>query len=298
MTSTTWNTETERQVFQGMVDAINNLMEEELDNSSSDDSSVDFLSDVLDEISDATDDDMSLSSLLDYSLFSSDDHFSLGSIFGSADDSDSDDSSYIDHALDHVIKFGEEIFGTNAEVRRVTYREDDMTIDDLQDNSDTVLEFRFRKSDLHLLAELLWPRIKTYFRGDYNRINLPNRNYIKFETGLLMLLYRLIHPKRIRPEMENRFQCSPTRISLAIKEFAMAFHNLSLKYLGDIKLWKERIPYYTELVSQKTEGISNNVWSFIDGTMRKSCRPSRHQKIAYAYRILSPATISGLQRLQ
>lgn len=275
MTSNTWNTETERQVFSGMLAVIETLLEDT--NAASDESTVDTRGEL--SVSSSSIEDMTLQLNVDSS--SSDDLASLNDIFASDDDSGSEES-FIDHAIDHVFAFGETIFGTWSEKRRVTYRENDMTIKELPDNEYTVLEFRFRKNDLQFLSELLWPRIQPYLSGEYSRIILPNRNYINFETGLLMLLYRLIHPKRIRPEMESRFECSPTRISIAIKEFAMAFHNLSLKYLGNIRIWKDKIPYYAELIRDKTEGISRNVWSFIDGTLRRSCRPGRHQKIAYS----------------
>lgn len=132
------------------------------------------------------------------------------------------------------------------------------------------------------MCQLLLPRIRNNLPGVYKKIKLPNRNYIHFETWLLMRLYGLIHPKGIRPKMENRFQCSPTRISLAIKQFAKVFLKFALKFLSNFKIWKEGIPYYAELVSNKTEGVSTNDWWFIDGTMPKSCCPGRHQKIAYS----------------
>jgi hypothetical protein len=42
------------------------------------------------------------------------------------------------------------------------------------------------------------------------------------------------------------------------------------------------MPYYAELISQKAGNAVQNVWGFIDGTLRRTCRPSRFQKLAYS----------------
>ena len=158
----------------------------------------------------------------------------------------------------------------------------DLVIDDLPDSDTTTLEFRFRKTDLKLICKLLWPRLQEYLVGTYNKIYLPHRHYVKFETGMLMLLYRLVFPTRLRPEMENRFLCNKSKISATIRTFALAVQELASKYFLDITIWKNHVEYLAHLVSVKTDGVVKNVFGFIDGTLRAMCRPTRHQKIAYS----------------
>ena len=46
-------------------------------------------------------------------------------------------------------------------------------------------------------------------------------------------------------------------------------------------IWHNRMPYYSRLISNKTRGIATNIWGFIDGTIRKTCRPIYHQHLVY-----------------
>ena len=41
------------------------------------------------------------------------------------------------------------------------------------------------------------------------------------------------------------------------------------------------MPYYSQLISNKTRGIATNIWGFIDSTIRKTCRPIYHQHLVY-----------------
>ena len=97
-----------------------------------------------------------------------------------------------------------------------------------------------------------------------------------------MLLYRLVFPTRLRPEMEERFSCDKTKISMAIKTFALAIRQLASKYFCDITIWKNHVEHLTHLVSVKTDGVVNNIFGFIDGTLRPHCRPTKFQKVAFS----------------
>jgi hypothetical protein len=61
-------------------------------------------------------------------------------------------------------------------------------------------------------AYLLWPKAINLdmVTGTYDRICLRNQNYVHFEMGLILFLYRMMYPSRISPEMENCFNMSPT----------------------------------------------------------------------------------------
>ena len=49
----------------------------------------------------------------------------------------------------------------------------------------------------------------------------------------------------------------------------------------DSMVWQHRMPYYAQLIEQKTEGLMDRVWGFIDGTIRKTARPIYHQRSVY-----------------
>ena len=46
-------------------------------------------------------------------------------------------------------------------------------------------------------------------------------------------------------------------------------------------IWHHRMPYYAELISNKTGGVARDIWGFIDGTIRKTARPIYHQWTMY-----------------
>ena len=41
------------------------------------------------------------------------------------------------------------------------------------------------------------------------------------------------------------------------------------------------MPYYAMLIQQKTEGLMDCIWGFIDGTIRRTARPLYHQQSIY-----------------
>ena len=47
------------------------------------------------------------------------------------------------------------------------------------------------------------------------------------------------------------------------------------------EIWHPRMPYYAELISNKTGGVARDIWGFIDGTIRKTTRPIYHQQTVY-----------------
>lgn len=42
------------------------------------------------------------------------------------------------------------------------------------------------------------------------------------------------------------------------------------------------MPYYATLIEARTEGLVDNVWGFIDATLRKTCRPYTLQHLLYS----------------
>ena len=69
---------------------------------------------------------------------------------------------------------------------------------------------------------------------------------------------------------------------MTINHFMLKFYDISTLYLSNITIWVPRIPHMAKQVENKTDGLVNNIYSFIDGTVRKICRPKYHQKQCYS----------------
>lgn len=155
------------------------------------------------------------------------------------------------------------------------------TIQDYND-SNCVAYFRFRKTDLQFLANLLWPRISVHLIGNRQSVVCKNRYSIPYETGLLILLFRLSRPNRIRPEMERFFNMRKSKLSAIIDTFTNALYETALPYLNNPAIFERRWGILAEMVRQKSNNAVTGVWGFIDGTLRETCRPSRFQRLAYS----------------
>ena len=154
------------------------------------------------------------------------------------------------------------------------------TIQDLSE-SDCVSNCRMRKMSLQIFADKMWPKFSAILGNDKYRIQCKNRYTIHYESGLIILLYRYSLPRRLCPDMEKIFGIRKSRLSAIIQSFSEALYEISIPYLTNPTIWHHRMPYYSQLISNKTRGIANNIWGFIDGTIRKTCRPIYHQRVVY-----------------
>ncbi len=96
-----------------------------------------------------------------------------------------------------------------------------------------------------------------------------------------MVLFRFARPRCIRKEMEGFFGIRRSKISSGIKAMVDAMHSLALLYLDNPQIFHCKMPYYANLIFNKC-GLVQTVWGFIDGTLRKTCRPSYFQKLLYS----------------
>jgi nuclease HARBI1 len=154
------------------------------------------------------------------------------------------------------------------------------TIEDF-DEASCQSNLRFRKDYLHQLAHLLWPRLARYLNGDRESIACDNRYRVPFETGMLVLFYRLARPKTYHYEMEIFFGMRKSHLCAVFKTFVNAFYSFAHRFLNNVSIWKDRMPGYAALIVAKN-GIAANVWGFIDGTIRAICRPTYHQRLCYS----------------
>jgi hypothetical protein len=72
-----------------------------------------------------------------------------------------------------------------------------------------------------------------------------------------------------------------SKISAALNTFVDALYEVALPYLSNPALFHHRFPLYSKLIFDKCNA-ANSMWGFIDGTLRKICRPVRFQKAAYS----------------
>jgi len=59
-------------------------------------------------------------------------------------------------------------------------------------------------------------------------------------------------------------------------------YHVAVPYFNQPNLFHDRMDYYANLITRKSCTAVRNVWGFIDGTIRKTCCPSRFQKLAYS----------------
>jgi hypothetical protein len=66
-----------------------------------------------------------------------------------------------------------------------------------------ISDFRFRKDNLQKIADGLWPLMNVYLLGEKDDIKVENGYQTTYETGFLVVLYRMsYYPRRVRPDME------------------------------------------------------------------------------------------------
>ena len=147
--------------------------------------------------------------------------------------------------------------------------------------SDCIENCRMRKEHLSTVCNKLWQRMRHLFVGNKSSIQCENRYTTHFETGMIVLLYRMSRPRRLRPEMEQSLKIRKSKLSSIIQTFSRALYNFAIPFLSGATLWHHRMPYYAKLIENKTNGLMDCVWGFIDGTIRKTARPVYHQRSVY-----------------
>ena len=157
-----------------------------------------------------------------------------------------------------------------------------LLIQDISED-DAIAHCRFRKRHLQEMADKIWPRVQEYLVGGKMAVTYDSGNYsAPYESLLLMVLFRFSRPRRIRPEMESYFGFRRSKISAGIKEMVNALYFVAKPYLECPQIFQHRMEYYAERIANKCGWLVDTVWGFIDGTLRKTCRPSYFQKLLYS----------------
>ena len=123
--------------------------------------------------------------------------------------------------------------------------------------------------------------MKHLFVGTRTSIECHNRYNTHFETGMIVLLYRMSGPRHLHPDMEHALKMKKLKLSSVICTFSTSLHQFAIPNLNHAMLWPNRMPYYAMLIQQKTEGLMDCIWGFIDGTIRRTARPLYHQQSIY-----------------
>ena len=58
-------------------------------------------------------------------------------------------------------------------------------------------------------------------------------------------------------------------LSAIIQMFLEALYKVAIPYLNNPSIWHNRMPYFAELIQNKTNGIAENIWGFIDAQFTK-----------------------------
>jgi hypothetical protein len=124
-----------------------------------------------------------------------------------------------------------------------------LKISDL-DESKCILNFCFH--ELIEIADLLWPKMELFLEGTRDKIVVQNRYKCNYETGLLLVLFCLSRPHRIRPEMEAYFKMRKSHISATINTFIDALYSVALPYLSDPSIFQDRFELYSRLINEKS----------------------------------------------
>ena len=259
-----WNTVGERANLNRLLSVADHLMEEQEE-----------FGDWTSFYGSSDDDDSTISSLS--SLSSSD---SLESLYSSEEENMDTSFDTVDMVLEDVA-FEHNRLMAGVEDEAIDFDHPPLRIADISE-SDCILEFRFRKTHLQLVTNLLWSRMEPFLEGDREQLRCQNRYTCPYETGLLLVLFRLARPRRLRPDMERYFCMRKSHLSAVIRTFINAFYEMALPYFSDPNLFYHRFPLYAEKIAQKARVGGIRIWGFIDGTLRKTCRPSRFQRLAYS----------------
>jgi len=115
-----------------------------------------------------------------------------------------------------------------------------------------------------------------------DRFQRENRGYVSGEEAFLIMLMRFVYPGRWCQHMET-FGGSAGFLSETFYLVLEHIHsNESERLLGDLSRYSPLFPMWADAIATKRGEHSANVWGFIDGTLRKMCRPTHNQREVYS----------------
>jgi hypothetical protein len=195
-------------------------------------------------------DEMSISSSSSLSSFSSD-------FDDDESDDKSDDKMLVDEiivALAHQSAIANRLTQTIAHPNIVwRTKNNGLTIQELSED-DALSYFRLRKEHLQIVADVLWPRLAPHLLGEKENIKIGDgpRFSCRYETLLLLMIYRLSRPCRIHRDMESFFGFRRIKICAGIRVMIDAMYTLAVKYLDNPIIFNPLMPSrYAKIINKK-----------------------------------------------
>ena len=144
---------------------------------------------------------------------------------------------------------------------------------DKMNDDECKAEFRFRKNDVYTLCEVLnFPeevRCCTGFK-------------VSGICGLCVLLKRLAYPCRYL-DMIPRFGLSIPQLCMVTQTSLNLFHDNwrhLLRTFNQNWLTPANLQHYANVIHEIGAPLTN-CWGFVDGTVRRICRPGNNQRVLY-----------------
>lgn len=132
-------------------------------------------------------------------------------------------------------------------------------------------QFRFNRNDIPRLCDLLG------MKGEYVS---PTRLRWGAEEGLCILLRRLAYPNRLA-DIVQRFGRSKSELSIianSVQDWVIEHHLHRLQSLS--QPWLDHEQFAAAVLARGA--ACDNVFAFIDGTLKHTCRPRKNQKEVYS----------------
>jgi hypothetical protein len=82
--------------------------------------------------------------------------------------------------------------------------------------------------------------------------------------------------------MEVKFLHCQAFISGVCRTFIDTFYTILQPYLTNPGLFHHCFLVYAAEIAAKTDHVEINIWGFIDGTLKKMCKPTHFQKAPYS----------------
>ena len=165
-------------------------------------------------------------------------------------------------------------YTTSTHHQSLIYRTICTSVDfDGLDDDECLSEFRFRKHDLPLLAEVL--QIP-------DKITLYQRSVCSGLEALCLVLRRLAYPCRYADLISTFARPVPVLCMICnyMIDFIYETHNHRLLQWNNQVLNANALETYATAITAKGSPL-NNCFGFIDGTVRPICRPGENQQIVY-----------------
>ena len=146
------------------------------------------------------------------------------------------------------------------------------SLEDMND-SECVAEFRFRKRDLPLLAEVLQiPESFTCYQ----------RSVASGMEALCILLRRLAYPCRYSDMLPRFGRPVPvlSMVSNQVLDYICDVHSRRITQWNHEIFSQQVLQLYSDAIAAK-EAALNNCFGFVDGTVRPICWPGEHQRAVY-----------------